>query len=216
MENTMNILHRLAKLANELDKKGLYDEASILDGIISEAREPMYQAAPPGFRGTFYQDPMGYSDTPAGPPIDFSAQHDAMQARKVRRIKRRFRILNQVREEAGLRRKPIPSDKDLKFWATLPKGDPKREQLSPYDSILAQKLQSEYAGVLQSGQSPASLLMAIRKHNASGFDFAGKDVGETVPRGMMEVGPDDTGIASKTDQAQQVPPGSVPRGGPHG
>ncbi len=60
----MNILEKLAELANKLDKKGLYAEAAELDTVIKEAVEPFYEAAPPGWQNVFYQAPMGYRESP--------------------------------------------------------------------------------------------------------------------------------------------------------
>lgn len=164
----MNILQRLAKLANDLDRKGLYQEASAIDELIKKAG-PVYEATPPGFQGTFHQEPMS-THPEKRPDTDFTAQQRAMQARKIDQLRKRFRVLNLVRREVGLAPKRMPSAKELEYLATLPKGDPKREQLSPFDRDLGRKLQTEYATAIKPGMRPAQMLSAIRNQNY--YDFA--------------------------------------------
>lgn len=59
-----NILQRLAKIADDFDKKGLHKEADAIDEILKQAdewtQEPVYTATPPGFRDVFHQQPIDY------------------------------------------------------------------------------------------------------------------------------------------------------------
>jgi hypothetical protein len=66
-EITMKFLAKLAAIANELDAKGLYEEADILDSIVKEAQD-----FPPGWQSVhnFPEDPivdtiMGRRNNPA-------------------------------------------------------------------------------------------------------------------------------------------------------
>lgn len=194
----MNILQRLAKLANDLDRKGLYQEASAIDELIKRAG-PVYEATPPGFQETFHQEPMS-THPEKRPDTDFTTQQRAMQARKIDQIRKRFRVLNLVRREVGLAPKRMPSAKELEYWATLPKGHPKREQLSPFDRDLGRKLQTEYATAIKPGMRPAQILSAVRNQNY--YDFAKNKMLDKEMIGVVPLG--DSTVQTVHPEAEEV------------
>ena len=113
----MNILNKLAKLANTLDKRGLYSEAAVIDNIIRQLAESRDS---PSAMYSPYDEKLFDTGTSYGPsPESLNvSEKDPASARYMRNLKRlQQRLLLQKQRALRTQQPSAPiKQQPLKTW----------------------------------------------------------------------------------------------------
>lgn len=171
----MIIFDALLKIANRLDAKGLFAEASELDAIIKDAIGYQTPLAP----GMMSEpDPSrlpaggGAGGLPAGGGMPYPAPTTEQNLQRMNLVGR-FSQLNKVRKMLDLKPKPMPPKRVLLNWKKLPQSA--RVHYSPYDRAFVRALKA-YPNAI--GKSPKMMAKIISKQQQ---DAAAAGKGQQKP-----------------------------------